>query len=82
MKDGTRKFLVSEFVLLMAFSVVVAPVLTVEKVYAQEGGSWTTLAPLLIMLVVVIVAAVLYKKRLTKNRQSSVHIRSLITEYC
>ena len=46
MKKGTRKFLISAFVLLMAFSVIVAPFLGVEKVNAQEGGSWTTLAPL------------------------------------
>ena len=46
MNGGTRKFLFSVFGLLMAFSVVVAPFLIVEKVYAQEGGSWTTLAPL------------------------------------
>ena len=30
----------------MAFSVVVAPFLLVNKVNAHEGGSWTTLAPL------------------------------------
>ncbi len=46
MKEGTRKFPVSVFVLLMAFSIVVTPILSVEKVNAQEGGSWTTLAPL------------------------------------
>jgi N-acetylneuraminic acid mutarotase len=46
MKEGTRKFLVSALVLLMAFSVVVAPFLAIEKVNAQETGSWTTLAPL------------------------------------
>ena len=46
MKEGTRKFLFSVLVLLMAFSVVAAPFFGVEKVSAQEGGSWTTLAPL------------------------------------
>jgi len=46
MKEGTNKFLVSVFVLLMAFSLVAAPFLIVEKVNAQEDGSWTTLAPL------------------------------------
>jgi N-acetylneuraminic acid mutarotase len=46
MKEGTKKFLISVFVLLLSFSVVVAPFLSIEKVYAQEGGSWTTLAPL------------------------------------
>ena len=46
MKRGTSKFLISVFVLLLAFSVVATPFLTVEKVNAQEGGSWTTLAPL------------------------------------
>jgi parallel beta-helix repeat protein len=45
MKEGTNKFLVSVFVLLMSFFVVVAPFLCM-KVNAQEGGSWTTLAPL------------------------------------
>jgi N-acetylneuraminic acid mutarotase len=46
MKGGTRKFLTTVFGLLLAFSVVMAPFLIVEKVYAQEAGSWTTLAPL------------------------------------
>ena len=46
MKEGTSKFLVCVFVLLMAFSVVVTPFLSVEKVNAQEDGSWTTLASL------------------------------------
>ena len=46
MKEGTIKFLISTFVLLLAFSVVVTPFLSVEKVNAQEDGSWTTLAPL------------------------------------
>ena len=38
MKGGTRKFLFSVLVLLMAFSVVAAPFFGVEKVSAQEGG--------------------------------------------
>ena len=47
MKEGTNKFLVSVFVLLMSFFVVVAPFLSIEKVNAQEEGDfWTTLAPL------------------------------------
>jgi N-acetylneuraminic acid mutarotase len=46
MKEGTRKFLVSVFVLLLSFSVVVTSFFGVEKVSAAEGGSWTTLAPL------------------------------------
>jgi energy-converting hydrogenase Eha subunit A len=46
MKEGTSKFRVSAFVLLMTFSVIVAAFLTIEKVNAQDGGSWTTLAPL------------------------------------
>ena len=46
MKEGTRKFPVSVFVLLMAFSVVIAPFLVIEKVNADNGGSWTTLTPL------------------------------------
>ena len=45
MKGGARKFLTCVLVLLMA-SVVVAPFLIVEKVNAQEEGSWTTLDPL------------------------------------
>jgi N-acetylneuraminic acid mutarotase len=47
MNRGTIKFLFSVFSLLMAFSVVAAPFLSAEKVYAQEGGSWAMLAPLL-----------------------------------
>jgi len=46
MKRGTNKFLITVFVLLLAFSVVMAPVLIVEKVYAQNGGSWTALEPM------------------------------------
>ena len=47
MKEGTNKFLVSVFILLMSFFVVVAPFLSIEKVNAQEEGDfWTTLAPL------------------------------------
>ena len=46
MERGTNKFLITVFVSLMAFSVVVAPFLTVEKVNAQEGGYWTTLEPM------------------------------------
>lgn len=45
MNGGTRKFLTAVLILLMA-SVVVAPFLVVEKVNAQEEGSWTTLAPM------------------------------------
>jgi energy-converting hydrogenase Eha subunit A len=43
MKEGTSKFLVSIFVLLIAFSVVVAPFLLVNKVNAQEENSWTSM---------------------------------------
>jgi len=46
MKEETRKFLFYIFVLLMVFSVVTAPFFGIKKVSAQEGGSWTTLAPL------------------------------------
>jgi N-acetylneuraminic acid mutarotase len=46
MKRGTSKFLVSALVLLLAFSIVATPFLSIEKVNAQEEGSWTTLAPL------------------------------------
>ena len=46
MKEGTRKFLFSVFVLLMAFSLVVTSFFGVEKVNAQEEDSWTTLTPL------------------------------------
>jgi N-acetylneuraminic acid mutarotase len=46
MKRGTNKSLITEFVLLMAFSVVVAPFLTVEKVNAQEDDSWIALEPM------------------------------------
>jgi hypothetical protein len=38
-EEGTREFLVSGFILLLAFSVVAAPFLLIEKVYAQEDGS-------------------------------------------
>jgi outer membrane protein assembly factor BamB len=41
MKEETRKFLFSAFVLLMTFSVVVASFLSVEKVNAQEEDSWS-----------------------------------------
>jgi N-acetylneuraminic acid mutarotase len=46
MIEGTRKFLTSVFVLALVFSTCVIPFFWVEKVNAQEGGSWTTLAPL------------------------------------
>jgi len=46
MKEGTRKFLFSVFVLLMAFSLVVTSFFGVEKVNAQEEDSWTMLTPL------------------------------------
>jgi hypothetical protein len=46
MKVGTRKFLSSVFVLLLASLVVSLPLFGVENVSAQEGGSWATLAPL------------------------------------
>jgi hypothetical protein len=46
MKKGTNKFLVSTLVLLLAISVVAAPFLLIEKVYAEEDGSWTTLEPM------------------------------------
>ena len=46
MKRGTNKSLITVFALMMAFSVVAAPFLLVNKVNAQENGSWTTLAPL------------------------------------
>lgn len=45
-EEGTREFLVSGFILLLAFSVVAAPFLAIETVNAQEGGSWTTLEPM------------------------------------
>ena len=44
MKEGTRKFLVPALVLLLAFSVVAAPFLAIEKVNAQEGGSWAKMS--------------------------------------
>jgi N-acetylneuraminic acid mutarotase len=46
MKRGTRKFLPSVFVLLLASLVVALPLFGVEKVNASEDGSWTSLAPL------------------------------------
>jgi N-acetylneuraminic acid mutarotase len=46
MKRGTNKFLITVFVLLLAFSVVATPFLAIEKVNAENGGSWTNLAPL------------------------------------
>jgi len=46
MKRGTNKFLITVFALLLAFSVVAAPFLAIEKVNAEDGGSWTTLEPM------------------------------------
>jgi N-acetylneuraminic acid mutarotase len=46
MKRGTNKFLITVFASLMAFSVVTTPFLAIEKVNADNDGSWTTLAPL------------------------------------
>jgi len=46
MRDGTKTFLTSVFVLLLASFIGVTPHFGVEKVTAQEEGSWTTLAPL------------------------------------
>jgi N-acetylneuraminic acid mutarotase len=46
MKEGTRKFLTSVFVPLLAFSIGTIPFSGVEKVNATEEDSWTTLAPL------------------------------------
>jgi hypothetical protein len=48
MERGTNKFLITVFASLMAFSVVAAPFLSVEKVNAQDGGSWTTLVGVII----------------------------------
>jgi ribosomal protein S8 len=46
MKRGTNKFLIMVSVLLLAFSIVAAPFMTVEKVNAQEEDSWTTMEPM------------------------------------
>ena len=46
MKKGTNKFLVSALALLLAISVVAAPFLSIEKVNAEDGGSWTTMEPM------------------------------------
>ncbi|MEJ2240816.1 MAG: PQQ-binding-like beta-propeller repeat protein [Candidatus Bathyarchaeota archaeon] len=41
MKAGTKKFLISRFVMLMVFSVLAVPFLSIDKVNADEQDSWT-----------------------------------------
>jgi hypothetical protein len=49
-----------------------------ETAVIPEFPSWT----LLPLLITATLTAVFYKKRLTKSRQSSVHIRLLIEVHC